>query len=117
MKKNGPIRFPNLIYPLMKLHQLLRLFFCISALVTAGSLAAFAQSPLDKTVTISFNNVPLKQALDKLTAASGVRFTYNEAVAASNIKLSVNAQTQSLKQVLEAALANYPYSYAQLDQD
>lgn len=117
MKKNGPIRFPNLIYPLMKLHQLLRLFFCISALVTAGSLAAFAQSPLDKTVTISFNNVPLKQALDKLTAASGVRFTYNEAVAASNVKLTINAQAQSLKQVLDAALANYPYSYAQLDQD
>jgi hypothetical protein len=117
MKKNGPIRLPNLIYSLMKLHQFLRIFFCITALTLVGHLSAFAQSPLDKTVTISFNNVPLRQALDKLTEASGVRFTYNEAVAASSVKLTVNAKAQSLRLVLDAALAAYPYSYAELDQD
>ena len=117
MKKNGPPWFSNLIYPLMKLQQLLRIFFCIVLMAAVGSKPAFAQSPLDKTVTINLNNVPLKQALDQLTAASGVRFTYNEAVAASNIKIIINAKAQSLRQVLEAALANYPYSFTELDQD
>jgi hypothetical protein len=117
MKKNGPPWFSNLIYPLMKLQQFLRIFFCIVLMAAVGSKPAFAQSPLDKTVTINLNNVPLKQALDQLTAASGIRFTYNEAVAASNIKITINAKAQSLRQVLETALANYPYSFTELDQD
>ncbi|MDN3547263.1 TonB-dependent receptor [Mucilaginibacter aquaedulcis] len=117
MKKNGPPWFSNLIYPLMKLHQLLRIFFCIVLMATVGSKHAFAQSPLEKTITINLNNVPLKQALDQLTAASGVRFTYNEAVAASNVKITINAKGQSLRQVLDVALAAYPYSFTELDQD
>jgi hypothetical protein len=117
MKKNGPIRFPNLIYPLMKLHRFLSMFFCITAMVMLGSQHAYAQSQLDKKVTISLNNVQLKQALDKLTAASGVRFTYNEAVAASNIKLTIKAKAQSIRQILDVVLAAYPYSYSELDQD
>lgn len=117
MKKTGPLRFSNPIYPLMKLPQFLSVFFCITLILMFGNLRAFAQSPLDKTITIKLNNVPLRQALDKITAATGVRFTYNESVAASNIKLTINAKEQSLKQVLDAALANYPYSYSQLDQD
>src|SRR6201991_3998532 len=117
MKKNGPPWFSNLIYPLMKLHQFLRIFFCVVLMAAVGSKPAFAQSPLDKTVTINLSNVPLKQALDKLTVASGVRFTYNDAVATSNIKITINAKAQSLRQVLETALAVYPYIFTVLDQD
>ncbi|MEN0054841.1 MAG: TonB-dependent receptor [Mucilaginibacter sp.] len=117
MKKNGPPRFSNLIYPLMKLQQFLRIFFCMVLMAAVSSKPVFAQSPLDKTVTINLNNVPLKQALDQLTAASGVRFTYNEAVASSDVKITINAKGQSLRQVLEVALAAYPYVFTELDQD
>jgi hypothetical protein len=79
--------------------------------------AVFAQSPLDKVCSISLNNEPLKNALDKIAAASGVRFTYNETVAKSTVRITFRAKEQSLRVILNNALAPYPYSYTLLDQD
>lgn len=78
---------------------------------------AFAQSPLDKVCSISLNNEPLKDALDKITTASGVKFTYNETVAKSTVKITFQAKEQSLRTILSKALAPYPFSYTPLDQD
>ncbi len=79
--------------------------------------AAFAQSQLDKVLSINLNNQPLKNALDKISTASGVKFTYNETVAKSAVKITYQATAQSLRTVLTNALAPYPYSYTQLDQE
>ncbi|MGF7080747.1 TonB-dependent receptor [Mucilaginibacter sp. UYCu711] len=79
--------------------------------------AAFAQSPLDKVCSISLNNEPLKTALDKISAISGVKFTYNETVAKSTIKITLQAKEQSLSTILTNVLAQHPYSYMLLDQD
>jgi hypothetical protein len=78
---------------------------------------AFAQSPLDKVCSVSFNNELLKTALDKISTASGVKFTYNETVAKSTIKITFQAKEQSLRTILTNALAPHPYSYTLLDQD
>jgi hypothetical protein len=78
---------------------------------------AFAQSPLDKVCSISLNNEPLKDALDKIATASGVKFTYNETVAKSTVKITFQAKEQSLRTILSKALAPYPFSYTPLDQD
>ncbi|MES2110558.1 MAG: TonB-dependent receptor [Bacteroidota bacterium] len=80
--------------------------------------AVFAQSsPLDRVCTISLNNELLKNALDKISAASGVRFTYNETIAKSTVRITFQAKEKSLRTILNDALAPYPYSYTLLEQD
>lgn len=103
MKNNFPAWFRTVLYALF-----------ILAMVHPQ---VYAQSPLDKTITISINNEPLKQTLDKITALSGIRFTYNETVAKSDVKLSINAQNQPLGNVLKKALAPHPFNFAVLDKD
>ena len=96
---------------------LFRILICIIALAINASLPADAQSVLDKIVTVHLDNVRLPQAFDELTTASGVHFNYNGQVAASTVRLTINATAQSLRQILDEALADYPYSYTELDQD
>ncbi|XHR96417.1 hypothetical protein ACFJIV_07060 [Mucilaginibacter sp. UC70_90] len=74
-----------------------------------GSKRSASTGPLDKPFTISIDNEPLKQSLDKITAACGVRFTYNETVAKSTVKVSLNAKNQPLGDVLRKALALHPF--------
>lgn len=116
MKNNYPACTPMLIARFMYFPATLRTALCALLLLTV-SFQVKAQSPLDKPVTISIHNQPLKQALDQLTAASGVRFTYNETVAKSKVTISIDAQNQPLGEVLKKALAPYPFSYTVLDQD
>ncbi|RKR82116.1 outer membrane receptor for ferrienterochelin and colicin [Mucilaginibacter gracilis] len=85
-------------------------------LINAKSKAQ-SPGPLDKPVTITISNEPLKQALDKITAVSGIKFTYNETVAKSAVKISIHAQDQPLRQLLGNALAPYPFSFTVLDQE
>ncbi len=116
MKNNKPTWLTMSICPTMQIPSWLRTAF-FAIILFAVNQQAHAQNPLDKTITISINNEPLKQAFDKITAASGVRFTYNETVAQSKITLNINAQNQPLGDVLKKALAPHPFSFSVLDQD
>lgn len=115
MKTNRPA------WPSMLICEITRIPFrtalCMLLLLMMAVSEAQAQGPLDKPFTISIDNEPLKQSLDKITAACGVRFTYNETVAKSTVKVSLNAKNQPLGDVLRKALALHPFSFTVLDNE
>ncbi len=115
MKTNRPA------WPSMLICEITRIPFrtalCMLLFLMMAVSKAQAQGPLDKPLTISINNEPLKQALDKITSACGVRFTYNETVAKSTVKISLNAKNQPLGDVLRKALAPHPFSFMMLDNE
>ncbi len=104
MKKIGPVKILTAI-------ALILLFV---ALIQSQ---AHAQNPFDKKISINLDNEPLKSALDKITQVSGVKFTYNEQIANSPIKVSVSATNKSLKEVLSTAFLNKPIQFSALDKE
>lgn len=78
---------------------------------------AHAQSPLDKKLSITLKNEQLKKALDKITSVSGTKFTYNEQIASSTIKISVTAQDKSLNEILTLAFTGKPLQFSILDKE
>jgi hypothetical protein len=104
MKKYGPKRFLAFIAILL----------LILVFVQARS---YAQTPLEKKISISLKDEALKAALDKISNASGIKFTYNEQVANSKIKISIQAQNKSLNEILTIALSNQPFKFSELDNE
>jgi hypothetical protein len=102
MKKFGPVKILT--------------FITIALLLLVQSQAA-AQNPLEKKLSISLKDEQLKHALDKITVASGVKFTYSEQVAKSNIGITVTATNKSLNEVLAAAFTNQPLQFSVLDNE
>lgn len=91
------------------------LFWSMSFVLASGLVKG--QDVLKKKVTISFENVYISKALDKITDASGVKFTYNGAIASSKIKVSVSAANQELGRLLNDMLKNTPFTFEVLDDE
>lgn len=104
MKLFGPTRFLAFI----------ALLLLILAFIQAG---AYAQGPLEKKTSISLKGEPLKTALDKISHASGVKFTYNEQVANSKVRINIQAQNKSLNEILTIAFANQPFKFSELEKE
>ncbi|WP_316802967.1 TonB-dependent receptor [Pedobacter nototheniae] len=104
MKKIGPVK-------------ILTAIAFILFLVALMQSQAHAQNPFDKKISINLDQEPLKSALDKITKVSGVKFTYNEQIANSPIKVTVSATNKSLKEVLAVALSDKPVQFSVLDKD
>ncbi|MBB6274546.1 hypothetical protein HDF26_005024 [Pedobacter cryoconitis] len=104
MKKYEPIRFLAIIALLL-------------LLLVFVQIESYAQSPLGKKLSISLKNEPLKSALDKISLTSGIKFTYNEQVANSKIKITVLAQDKSLNEILNTALADQPFKFTELGKE
>jgi len=117
MKKNERTCYLTSIYPITTLMLRSKTVIAILLLSIMWLPRAVAQNPLDKVCSINLNNEPLKSALDKLTAASGIKFTYNETVAKSTAKITIRAKDQTLRDILSTALAPHPFSYTLLDQE
>jgi len=117
MKKNERTSYLPSVYPIKKLMLRFKVILVLVIFFCLLQLQSMAQSPLDKVCSISLNNEPLKTALDKLTAASGIKFTYNETVAKSTVKITVQAKDQTMRSILNTALAPYPFSYTLLEQE
>lgn len=104
MKKYEPIRFLTFIA-------------LILLLLLAVQTKLAAQSILEKKVTVNLKNETLKKALDKITASSGITFTYNEQIADSKIKISIKYDKELLKQVLSNISAAHPVKFSELGQE
>jgi hypothetical protein len=101
----------------MKLNGQVRFLTCIAIvllLLLIVQTHAWAQDPLAKRITITLKNEPLKTALDKITNISGIKFTYNEQVASSTVKLSVSAKDSPLSTVLNDAFTGQPLQFSPL---
>ncbi|ACU05884.1 MULTISPECIES: TonB-dependent receptor [Pedobacter] len=104
MKSNGSVRFLTLIT-------------LILLLLALAQVRAQAQEQLTRKITITLKDEILKNALDKITSVSGVKFTYNELVAKSKITISVNAKDKPLSAVLTTAFAGQPLQFSALDKE
>ncbi|WP_379090996.1 carboxypeptidase-like regulatory domain-containing protein [Pedobacter sp. UC225_65] len=78
---------------------------------------AHAQNILEKKMSIQLKDELLKNALDKITTESGIKFTYNEQVAKSKIRITVSAKDKMLKEILTLAFADEPLLFSQLDKE
>nr|WP_121270780.1 TonB-dependent receptor [Pedobacter schmidteae] len=101
MKSNAPVRLLTFIALLLLLLLLVQ-------------SQTYAQEQLSKKITLTIKNEYLKAALDKITGISGIKFTYNEQVAVSKIKITVTAKDKTIADVLEAAFIGHPLEFSPL---
>ncbi|MEQ7800738.1 TonB-dependent receptor [Pedobacter sp. ASV1-7] len=104
MKLNGSVRFLTLIAILLLLLLMVQ-------------TRTHAQEQLDKKISISLKNESLKDALDKISNTSGIKFTYNEQIAVSKIKISVVAQNKSVSTILTTAFTGHPLQFRALGKE
>jgi len=98
----------------MKISTLvLAIVWCLSFTIIVND--AKGQQVLKKRLSISFENESLHKALDKIAAATGVKFTYNGSVVNSTVKVSLRAKNQELHNMLDEMFNNIPYTYELLD--
>jgi len=110
MKKDLPFHIGHLVYKTMRWTTIILCFICATSLTVAAN-TSYGQSSLDKKISIAFDHVVLKEALDKIAAKAGTTFMYSGNVASSKVKLTVTATNKEVKEVLNDLLAPYPYSY------
>lgn len=115
MKKSEPARFGKLFLWVMRIHAIIVILICSTNLLVLGN--TYAQSPLDKKVSIDLKAEPLKNALEKVSKVSGVKFLYSDDVAKSEIKITYRAKLVTVSEVLNAVLGNYPFSYVSVEKD
>ncbi|WP_240755315.1 TonB-dependent receptor [Pedobacter sp. SYP-B3415] len=72
-----------------------------------------AQSVNTKTITVSFNDVSLKEALGKISALSGFQFAYPTEHVSRYQHISVEKQTATVAGVLSQVLASTDMTYTQ----
>lgn len=69
------------------------------------SLNLFAQAP-GETITISFQNIPLSEAIKKIESVSKYTFFYDALKLNVNQKVSLNAQKTPIQQAISQMLGN-----------
>lgn len=117
MKIFKPSSFIIPICPLIKGPALAVLILCCLLTMAMAQGNSKNQNLLERKITIRLQNEPLISALEKITAASGVKFTFNEEVANSKVKVSLESKNKSLRQVLTQALASGPFIFSVLDKE
>jgi TonB-linked SusC/RagA family outer membrane protein len=66
-------------------------------LATSGNLS---QNPLEQELTISFDNIPLKEALDALSQKTRIKFVYSSTHIDAKKKVSLTANREKLLHIL-----------------
>ncbi|WP_229203972.1 TonB-dependent receptor [Dyadobacter alkalitolerans] len=88
-------------------------------ITTAGTLLAengYSQRLMGKKVTVSFSDVSLEKAIEKISKASQIDFSYNNKEVRKIKVHSSNFQETSVKEVLESVLAETPYSFRETEE-
>src|SRR5690606_1741928 len=116
MKKKVP---KELLYIGVKVMRFTLLIFCMisSAILTLSATPTSAQNVLENKVTVQLNNLTMKQALDKISAASGVKFVYSNDVLKSQAKINTSIKNRQLKQLLDEVLKSNAFAYEVVDND
>ncbi|RFZ84156.1 TonB-dependent receptor [Mucilaginibacter terrenus] len=115
--KNNVSRYMGRKYMLfMKISTIVLIILCSSGILVAAT-DANGQDVLKKHVTVEFKNILLSEALENISAASGVKFTYNGSVANSNARVSVKVVDKELGTVLIYALDKTPFTFSVLEDE
>ncbi|MBD1363160.1 TonB-dependent receptor [Mucilaginibacter sp. ZT4R22] len=115
--KNNVSRNKGRKYMLFMKISTLILTILSSSTILMAARPADAQDLLKKHITVNLKNSLLVEALDNISTASGVKFTYNGAVTNSKTRISVKVVNQELGRVLNKALSNTSYTFIVLDDE
>lgn len=94
----------TIFHPITKLRALRFSTGAILALLVVHSNTLFAQSPLDRRVTIHAEQVRLSLALELVAKEAAVKLSYNADVVPMDSVVSVNVEDQAVERVLRGLL-------------
>lgn len=77
------------------------IFFCLTLLLLINPICLSAQ---DSKVTLSLNNVTLKQFFDVIEKQSNYKFSYRDSAIQEKKSVTINAQNKSIKDILNEVL-------------
>lgn len=75
--------------------------YLVASLLACSCLPSLAQQMKDKLITISFSDLPLKEAMNRIEKASGYTFFYDGKQVDVNQKVSLNVKDTSLDKAIE----------------
>ncbi|WP_432328312.1 hypothetical protein ACRQ5D_00600 [Mucilaginibacter sp. P25] len=84
----------------MKINAIILLVVCsLSTIAMADN--SYGQSVLEKPVTVKLKNTPLADALERISASTGVRIMYTGNNIESDVKVTLTAHNEKLEAVLK----------------
>jgi len=114
MKKTLPERFFRAITYVMKINAIILLVVCsLSSIAMAGN--SYGQSVLEKPVTLKLKKMPLSDALERISANTGVRIMYTGNNMESDVKVTLTARNEKLEAVLKRVLLDNQFTYTEVE--
>jgi len=103
--------------PSLKMIRLLLLIVFVNGFLCLNSFAESRTQSLDleKKVTINFEKISLKDALDKIAVKASVSIMYGISKELTTSSVSLIAKSKPLKDVLDELLAPFPLTYRVID--
>src|SRR5690606_26000202 len=77
--------------------------------------SVFGQSILEKKLDFNVSNLPLQEALNRLSTAAEVPIVFSGSLANENLKVSFSAKNQTLFSILNTLLKNKDIGYRELN--
>ena len=103
MKINIPERVFRAITFVMKINAIILLVVCsLSTIAMADN--SYGQSVLEKPVTVKLKNTPLADALERISANTGIRIMYTGNNIETDVKVTLTARNEKLEAVLKKVL-------------
>lgn len=114
MKINIPERVFRTITYVMKINAIILLVVCsLSTIAMAGN--SYGQSVLEKPVTLKLKNTPLSDALERISASTGVRIMYTGNNIETDVKVTLTARNEKLEAVLKKVLLDNQFTYTEVE--
>lgn len=114
MKKKLPGRFFRGITYVMKINAIILLIICsLSSMAIAGN--SYGQSVLDKTVTLKLTEIPLPDALDRISANTGIRIMYTGNSVFNTLKITLKAKNERLEDILNKVLLPNQLTFVEVE--
>lgn len=114
MKKTIPERVFRAITYVMKINAIILLVVCsLSTIAMADN--SYGQSVLEKPVTLKLKKIPLSDALEQISANTGVRIMYTGNNIESDVKVTLTARKEKLEAVLKKVLLDNQFAYTEVE--
>jgi iron complex outermembrane receptor protein len=98
----------------MKINAIILLVVCsLSTIAMADN--SYGQSVLEKPVTLKLKKAPLSDALEQISANTGVRIMYTGNNIESDVKVTLTAHKEKLETVLKKVLLDNQFTYTEVE--
>jgi TonB-linked SusC/RagA family outer membrane protein len=103
--------------PINRTIKMILLIIFINSFANLPSMAEAKGNPqdLEKRITISFDKISLKEALDKIATKASVAIIYSNSKELTSNSVSIHVVNKPIKEVLNQLLAPFPFSYRIID--